>query len=379
MKVEFNKDRISYLLALYKMSIDDLLSLLNMGKKRLVNVTDLTGDIIDLNLLKRIDKVFQKGILFYMDFSELRNNRNSSVFFRKSEFGTQLNMESMRIVHKFESLKHTLDGYNILSHFNVDSQLKKCTIKAEPSKIAEEVRRILLPTKRCNTSRSFLVELISMFSENNIFVFEFIETWNKKEKTNIDGVFIKPNLIVLKHHKHYKREIFTLVHELGHLLLDVEEVEDVDLVNGKMSNDIERWCNEFAFYFLLGDDYIKLLNVSRVNSTNDYCMDVVQDLSDNHFVSRLAIYTHLYLHNKMSYATYEHIKKDLEQQYQNKIVAEQQSRDQKNIYVKPPKPILSPLMLRTMQMAFFNGIVNEAVFCNRLNINPTQFEHYLWK
>ena len=52
-----------------------------------------------------------------------------------------------------------------------------------------------------------------------LFVFEYIETWNKKEKTNIDGFYLKPNVIVLKHHKHYKREIFTLAHELGHCLL----------------------------------------------------------------------------------------------------------------------------------------------------------------
>ena len=35
MKVEINKKRLEYLLALYKMSVDDLLSLLNKGRKRI--------------------------------------------------------------------------------------------------------------------------------------------------------------------------------------------------------------------------------------------------------------------------------------------------------------------------------------------------------
>lgn len=38
-------------------------------------------------------------------------------------------------------------------------------------------------------------------------------------------------MIVLKHHKHYKREIFTLAHELGHCLLGIEEVESVDMMD----------------------------------------------------------------------------------------------------------------------------------------------------
>ena len=62
----------------------------------------------------------------------------------------------------------------------------------------------------------------------NIMVFEFIETWNKKEKANIDGFYLKPNLIVLKRHQSFSREIFTLAHELGHYLLDEEEIEEIN-------------------------------------------------------------------------------------------------------------------------------------------------------
>ena len=63
MKVEINKKRLEYLLALYKMSVDDLLSLLNKGRKRITGAADISGDSIDLGVLKRIGEIFDRAEL----------------------------------------------------------------------------------------------------------------------------------------------------------------------------------------------------------------------------------------------------------------------------------------------------------------------------
>ena len=42
-----------------------------------------------------------------------------------------------------------------------------------------------------------------------------------------------------------------------------------------------------------------------------------------------------------------------------------------------PIPIISPLVKRTLQSAFFEGVINEAEFCKRLKINPEKIETYL--
>ena len=83
MRIEINKDRINYLLALYKMSADDLLSLLNEDRKRLLTKDVFQGDTMEFSLLKKIDAIFQKGLNFYCDFSSLKPTASSSVFFRK--------------------------------------------------------------------------------------------------------------------------------------------------------------------------------------------------------------------------------------------------------------------------------------------------------
>ena len=93
MKVEINKKRLEYLLALYKMSVDDLLSLLNKGRKRITGAADISGDSIDLGVLKRIGEIFDKEVSFFQDYSKLSTNASSSIFFRKTSFGTELNLD----------------------------------------------------------------------------------------------------------------------------------------------------------------------------------------------------------------------------------------------------------------------------------------------
>lgn len=381
MKIEINKERLNYLLALYKMTVEDLLSLLNEGRKKPINKMDITGDTIELALLKHIDKILGRGLNFYSDFSPLAQSANSSVFFRKSKFGTELNMESMRIVHKFEILKQTLDSYNKLSRLNVQADIAHYTIDYSPIEAARTVRRELYPGAISNVKK-FLIALISKCADHNIFVFEYIETWNKKEKTNIDGVYLQPNMIVLKHHKHYKREIFTLAHELGHCILGEEEVEPVDMMaverNVQLS-EVERWCNDFAFHFIMGEEAEELNNIQKVNADHDYYMDYVAGLSARTHISRLAIFTRLFLENKMTFAHYNTVRANLAQEYKLRTEREKEQKEETKSFGMAPKPIISPLFLKTMQYAYFKGIVNEMAFCKHLNIKPDNFEKVLWQ
>lgn len=362
------------------MSENDLLSLLNEGRSRSVRVDQINGDMIDLNLLKRIDKVFGKGLSFYQDFSPLSPNANNSIFFRKSTFGTDLNRESIRIVHRFENLKQALDAYNKLSRLQIKSNIEHCTITDNPMEIAMKARENFYPGN-IKEIRKFLVEFISKCANHGIFVFEYIETWNKKEKTNIDGFYLRPNMIVLKHHKHYKREIFTLAHELGHCFLKKEEVESVDMMDIDQRtehNAVEKWCNDFAYQFIMGEDAKAFEHIGEADSSNDYYFEYITNLSRKNHISRLALFTRLYLDKKISYTNYNNVRNELAEEYRIR----QEQEKMKNVEKKggmAPKPIISPLFLQTMQHAYFKGIINEDTFCSKLSINPSKFEKILWR
>ena len=65
--VEINKERLDYLLSLYRMTKDELLSLINDGRKRELSWEDIYKNEIDVSYLKRIDKVFKRGLFFFIN------------------------------------------------------------------------------------------------------------------------------------------------------------------------------------------------------------------------------------------------------------------------------------------------------------------------
>ena len=66
MKVEQNISRLKYLLALYKMSADQLPTLISEGLKVPLTKNDILSPQISVGHLKRIDKIFNKGLHFYL-------------------------------------------------------------------------------------------------------------------------------------------------------------------------------------------------------------------------------------------------------------------------------------------------------------------------
>ncbi len=378
MTTEFNIDRLNYLLLLYGMSKEQLLSRLNEGRKRLFTIEDISGNNIKVPLLKKIDDIFKKGLSFYLDFSPIDISHNTKVFFRKKKFQSILSIEDKRIVDSFESLKSLLDGYRILTDTsNSEYPLKNsATISQSPKAVADKVRGLILPEKLITDHKKFLQAIIQKLAEINVYVFEFVETWNKREKATIDGFYIEPNVIVLKRQKSYKREIFTIAHEIGHYLLGIEDVEALDMSKvdqSRTTNMVERWCNDFAFYLIAGDA------VNELDKFKKYSEDLnqtIDQLASTTHISRMAWYTKLAYENIIPMPHYHAIIHKLEDEYENRQ-REKKEELRAQSRASAPKPIISPLYLETMQYAYYNGLVSEASFCEQLRIPQNKLEKYL--
>lgn len=378
MMTEFNRDRLDYLLALFGMSKDELLDLLNEGRKKLYTIEELNGDTIKMSLLKKIDEIFKKGLSFYLDFSPITVSHSSKVLFRKKHFQADLSLEDKRIVDSFESLKALLDGYRVLTDTVSTEQPFKGSAKItqSPQEIADQVRAYLLPNKCNKDHKEFLKGIIKNLADLNVYVFEFVEAWNKREKASIDGFYISPNVIVLKRQKSYKREIFTLAHEIGHYLLGKEEIDSLDMAKveeRRMHNIEERWCNDFAFYLIAGDA------VNELDKFDAYSEDMnmmINHLSDTTHISRMAWYTRLAYEKKVPIKYYNAIIRQLEEETEERKLKEKVKKKELGD-ARPPKPIISPLYLETMQHAFFNGLISEAVFSQKLGISKNQIDKYL--
>ena len=368
---------------MYRMDVQEFLQRISSGLKKPITKEDVFGKEIQVSYLKRIDKIFEKGIHYYLDPKAPEKSKEASVFFRKQNFqNDELNIGAIKIVNQFEELKLSLSAIAKLSDLDFKRLIKKYSISDNPREVAIKVRKELYPRFDKNR-RNFLKSLISSFATKNIMVFEFIETWNKKEKANIDGFYLKPNMIVLKRHQSFSREIFTLAHELGHYLLDEEEIEEINYsVYSNNLSSIERWCNDFAFFFLAGS-YAKTLDKLEIaSSINDYHHDFIEKVSYNTHISQLALFTRLLYQGKISKSKYALVREEFEELYRQK----QEEREREKQLLKEQgvkqrgsvaKPIPSPLFLSTIQTAYYEGVLNEYEVCKKLNIKPERLEKYI--
>jgi len=358
--------------------------MISEGLQNKITKEEILSTKIKVSHLKRIDKVFNKGLHFYLDPKAPETSKEASIFFRKENFNSDLNLGSKKIVNHFEEFKISLSAISKLAELNVGRAFPVYKITDDPSKVAKEIRDQLYPNFSPDL-KGFLKSLISKFAEHNILVFEFVETWNKKEKANIDGFFLNPNVIVLKRQQlSFRREIFTLIHELGHFLLNEEEVEQLDYQSLAQNNlsAIERWCNDFSFSFLAGH-YDSIFNeIDIANSNNDYHFELIEEISKHTHLSQLALFTRLLYQNKISKENYNNIKSDFDEKFRAKQAEIKKNRElEKERGIKQrgssPQPIKSPLLISTIQTAFHEGILNEYEVCKRLNIKPDKLEKYI--
>jgi Zn-dependent peptidase ImmA (M78 family) len=358
------------------MSRKELCRRISGDRKNPIVEKDVFSNEIKVSHLKKIDKLFDKGLHYYLDPSPPPKGKETSVFFRKTTFNSDLNFGSHKVVNQYETLSHRLHAYAKLSEVKIERKLRVFSVKEDPQLVATEFHDSLLP-KYIKDQKGFLNKFIENLSAKNIFVFEFIETYNKLDKANIDGFYIQPNVIVLKRQKYLKREIFSLAHELGHYLLNEEEVEEIKPESsGKYAsaNKVETWCNEFAFHLLAGGYGRVIDDLSRADTGNDYHTDFITEITRKTHLSFMAVYTRLLFKNKVSKQAYNNIKQDIEQRISDK---EKKDKNKAKEGFSIAKAINSPLTISTLQAAYFNGVINEYDVSKTLNVKADKLEKYL--
>ncbi|WP_234109932.1 ImmA/IrrE family metallo-endopeptidase [Chryseobacterium sp. R2A-55] len=366
------------------MSEEELLSIISGDLKNPITKDQIWTEEIKISHLKKIDKIFNKGIQYYLDPSTPEKNKEASIFFRKTELGGELNLGAKQIVNQFEETSLSLSALAKLSDVKFERVLPNYSVTSSPKQAGKEIREKLNPIFKVQP-KEFLVELIRVLGYANIIVFEYVEHHAKIEKSNIDGFYIKPNNIVLKRNQRFfRREIFTLIHELGHYLLDEEVAEEVNYNSMQAPiNKIERWCNEFAYYFLVAEYDKMISNVEFASPKNDYHHDLITEVSSKTHLSRTALMTRLLINEKISPAYYQKFKKNLQEEFEAKREEEKKKRElDKEMGVKtfaqPAVPIKSPLVISTYQKAYFEGAISEYEFCQKLNIKSENFERYIY-
>lgn len=387
--IDINVKRLRHVLKLFGLSEEALLTKLNEGRKTLLTHQDIFSGKVSLNNLQRIDQLFDQGLSWYVDEDDPITTPDASIFFRKERFNADLNFRARKRVNQFEREKIKISAISKLADFNISRTLPVYSVKDDALRVATELRRKLALKFKVDRDKENLERIIKRLADENILVFEFVETHNVKEPANIEGVFIAPNTIVLKRNQKYlRREIFTLAHELGHYLLAIEEIDQTVAAEEESSlNQIEKWCNDFAFHFLVYDqaqllDEIKQLPEGKAKDIERLADAIYQGTP----LSKSAIYYYLNSHGLVSKKRYAQVRAAISKKLADDEEAARQQRLEekqkaKEMGVKPvvsgPKPIISPLYLSTLKGALYSGIISEREFCERMRIKPDRLDKYL--
>jgi len=402
--IEFsiNPTRLKYLLDLYKLSKNEfLLKLQGANKNPVLSLDELDGILknkkkVKFPILKKIDSIFEKGVNWFISTRDLPSREKLSIFFRKDKFNSPINIGSIKIVEEFERKKDKIEIYCQNINYKTTKKLNY-NIANNPASVAKMIRkkfneiRVKLKKeallKRDNSDRDFLENLIRTIEEFNVFVFEFTETWNKKDKADFNGFFMNPNMIVIKRQQNYfKREIFTLMHEFAHYLVNEEEIDEIvgeSLNQGK----IEIWCNEFAYNFLIDDFDKKIDELKEANSSNNFHKDLVEEISNKTRLSTLALYTRLKITNKISLTSYNKIYEETIESINKEIQKRKEEADLEREILKEkgeksfassPKPIESKLFKEVLKINYFEGNISEGQLLKSLKSKNKLFEEVIY-
>lgn len=397
-----NPIRLKYLLDLYNLSKEKLLLELQGTNKKPVLSIDELNEILEkkrkvkLPILKKLDNIFEKGINWFISKRDLPSKEKLSIFFRKDKFNSPIGRGSIKLVEEFERKKDEIETYCQNINYEIEKEYN-FKLSDNPSKVAKEIREkfnkirsklkkeALL--KKNNTDRDFLENLIRTIEEFNVFVFEFTENWNKKNKADFNGFFMNPNLIVIKRQQNYlKREIFTLMHEFAHYLINEEEIDEQV---GELTNKgkVENWCNEFAYQFLIDDFDKKIDTLQQANTSNNFHKELIEEISNKTRLSTLALYTRLRIINKISEVNYKKIYNEIidsinKEIQKKKELAEMERELLKEKGEKPfassPKPIESKLFKEILRINYFEGNISEGQVLKSLNSKNKSFEEVIY-
>jgi len=177
---------------------------------------------------------------------------------------------------------------------------KKLSIKANPSDnpemLAEKVRIQFgvkgSPRRASFTKEAALDGWIKMLENNGILVFQISITMNK-EIRGFSLIDEDVPVIVLRRSDETSAKIFTLFHELAHLLL--REGGICDLEESDMTQH-EKFCNHFAGAFLVPKDKLLNHNIVKANAKvtewpENFLRDIARDfkVSNEVILKRLLI------------------------------------------------------------------------------------------
>lgn len=142
-------------------------------------------------------------------------------------------------------------------------------------------------------------------SLENASIFTFKDSFEDRFISGFSLVGSEYPVIFVNNSNAFSRQLFTLIHELGHILYGVSGVTDFDEsyidFMGNSDRNLEIRCNRFAGHFLVPDESFKE-DIRHYKATSP---DSISDIADKYSVSREVILRRLFENRVVTRVYYE--------------------------------------------------------------------------
>lgn len=274
--------------------------------------------------LRKLAKKYKRPPVFYLRSEPPKIEEIPIMEFRSPKRVTEKSPELRLEIRKAKYRRNAF----INTHKEMGIQLpnfsKHVINTSDPKIFAEKIREILdiavskqkewifnEKGKKNYTHSIFLDQWKELVSDLGILIFE-TENVSENEMSGLSLYYNKCPLILLNGKNNHNRRIFTLIHELAHLMKRESAICDADKYNTK-----ESFCNKVAGEFLVPSKILISTNLTKKTIVNDHKCDDWSDkelgrLSHIFGVSKQVIVLKLYENQKILKSNKNSIIGDLE-------------------------------------------------------------------
>ena len=263
-----------------------------------------------LRQLERISEIYKRPLAsFFMSHApdEEPLPMDFRVPFGEEEFS--LSPETRFAIRKARFIQK--QGTNLLENLGFDPifQLPRVTLTSSPDDVAQEIRKLIDVNREIQLSRetyySTLRYMRNLLERGGIFTFQFSMPIDEIRAFSLtDG---KHPVIVINSADYVGARIFSLFHELGHIILESGGIcVPRETSSTYKHSSIEMYCNQFSGALLVPlGDLNKMINERGMARDKAGIIKITKFLAKKFKVSRYVILRRMYFGNIIGQAAFQ--------------------------------------------------------------------------
>ena len=236
---------------------DEIAKRLKISSK-VVNEFESGDKPLKMSQIKTLAKAFKRPIAAFMFSKPLAEKNRPKDYRAITSRNNVFDKKTLLVMRETRRLQSILSELLSGEDYQNGGKLERRKIAENPEKIALEFRKKLDLTRdkqrRFRDGYGFFNYLRDAFEEMNVFVFQF--SMPIEDARGFTFAEELPYTIVVNTKDSIEARIFTLMHEVGHILLRESAIGIPDA--GRLSgNENEKWCDSFSAFFIVPEEYAK--------------------------------------------------------------------------------------------------------------------------